>query len=67
MWKARSSPTDTLKKQGDEEEPDLCKGNERNGSSGKDNDGDEKLICERLKDLGYLDDNFNPTSKKPKK
>ena len=27
----------------------------------------EKLICERLKDLGYLDHNFNPTSKKPKK
>ena len=27
----------------------------------------EKLICERLKDLGYLDDNFNPTSKEPTK
>ena len=27
----------------------------------------EKLICERLRDLGYLDDKFNPLQKKPKK
>jgi hypothetical protein len=23
----------------------------------------EKLICERLRDLGYLDENFNPIEK----
>ena len=27
----------------------------------------EKLICERLRDLGYLDDNFNSILKKTKK
>jgi hypothetical protein len=24
----------------------------------------EKLICERLRDLGYLDESFNPVNKK---